>query len=1202
MLGTRFGEVEPLDCLPMAKKSSFVHLHNHTEYSMLDGMAKVDMLAEEVVRQGMPAVGMTDHGNMFGSDAFYRAMKAAGVKPIIGIEAYMAPGSRLHKERVRWGEPHQKSDDVSASGAYLHQTMLAENVEGLHNLFYLSSMASYEGQLGKWPRMDAELIAEHATGIIATTGCPSGDVQTRLRLGQFDQALEAAAMWQDIYGKENYFLELMDHGLEIENRVRSELLEIGRKLDLPPLVTNDCHYVLESQAPAHEAMLCVQTGKTLSDPDRFKFDGSGYYIKTAEQMRETWDSLVPQACDNTLWIAERVQDYGEIWEPHPHDRMPIADVPEGHTPTSWLRHEVHEGLRMRFNGGAVPQNYLERAEFEIDVIDMKGYPSYFLIVAELIKHARSIGIRVGPGRGSAAGALVAYALTITNIDPMEHGLLFERFLNPERPSAPDIDIDFDDRRRGEMIRYAAQRWGEDKIAQVITFGTVKTKQALKDSARVQYGQEGYKMADRITKELPPAIMAKDIPLSGIMDPEHPRYGEAGEVRHLIETDPDVRKIYDTARGLEGVVRQAGVHACAVIMASVPLLEHIPMWKRANDGALITGWPYPACEAIGLLKMDFLGLRNLTVIGDCLENIKINRNEELDLEALQTDDPNVYKLLSSGDTLGVFQLDSGGMQELLKRMQPTGFNDIVASLALYRPGPMGVNAHWDYADRKNGRKPIEPIHPELEEPLKEILEETYGLIVYQEQIMEISRKLANYTAGEADGFRKAMGKKKPEVLAKEYKKFSEGMFSNGYSKAAVDALWGTIEPFASYAFNKSHAAGYGLVSYWTAYLKANYTAEYMAALLTSVADKKDKSAIYLSNCRHLDISVLSPDVNESHLNFMPVGEDIRFGLGAVRNVGEDVVAAIIKAREEKGAFTDFSDYLDKIDITACNKRVTESLIKAGAFDSMDHPRKGLLLIHEDAVDAVTSTKKAADKGQFDLFAGLGADAEEVNNVFAVQIPDAQWDKKHQLALEREMLGLYVSGHPLDGYEEALEAQTDTPLTTILSGELRNGAEVTIGGIISGVDRRYSKKDGSPWAIVTMEDHHGAQVDLLVFNKIYAIVGPQIVEDNIILAKAHVSIRDDRMSLFCDDLKVPELGPGNGAGLPLRLTLRTDQCTMENIAKLKQVLSNNKGDSEVYLNVVHGEEKTVMILGEHLRVNRSGNLMGDLKATMGPGILG
>ena len=1170
---------------------------------MLDGMAKVDMLAAEVSRQGMPAVGMTDHGNMFGSDAFYHAMKKAGVKPIIGIEAYIAPASRFQKERIRWGDDSQRSDDVSGSGSYLHQTMVAETTQGLRNLFYLSSMASYEGQMGKYPRMDAELIAEHATGIIATTGCPSGDVQTRLRLGQFQEALEAAAMWQDIYGKENYFLELMDHGLEIENRVRSQLLEIGRKLDLPPLVTNDCHYVLESQAHPHEVMLCVQTGKTMSDPDRFKFDGTGYYLKTAEQMRAAWDDLVPGACDNTLLIAERVHDYDDIWAEHPHDRMPIAEVPEGHTPTTWLHHQVMEGLQERFPGAEVPREYIERAEYEISVIDMKGYPSYFLIVAEIIKHARSIGIRVGPGRGSAAGALVAYALTITNIDPIEHGLLFERFLNPERPSAPDIDIDFDDRRRGEMIRYASERWGEDKIAQVITFGTVKTKQALKDSARALYGQPGYQIADRITKALPPAIMAKDIPLSGITDPEHPRYGEAGEVRQLIENDPDVKQIYETARGLEGVVRQAGVHACAVIMSAVPLLDCIPMWKRPNDGALITGWPYPACEAIGLLKMDFLGLRNLTVIGDALENITINRGETLDLEALTTDNEAVYQLLSRGDTLGVFQLDSGGMQELLKRMQPTEFNDIVAALALYRPGPMGVNAHWEYADRKNGRKPIQPIHPELEEDLKDILDETYGLIVYQEQIMEIARKLANYTAGEADGFRKAMGKKKAEVLAAEYEKFSKGMFANGFSKAGVDALWGTIEPFADYAFNKSHAAGYGLVSYWTAYLKANYTAEYMAALLTSVSDNKDKSAIYLSNCRHLGISVLSPDVNESALTFLPVGTDIRFGLGAVRNVGDDVVAAIVRAREEKGLFTNFSDYLDKIELVACNKRVTESLIRAGAFDSLGHPRKGLSLICEDAVDAVITTKKAADKGQFDLFASFAADSDEpAVDMMAVQVPDENWDRKQQLALEREMLGLYVSGHPLDGFEDALEAQIDTPLTTILGGELKNGTEVTVGGIISGVDRRFSKKDGSPWAIVTIEDHHGAQVDLMVFNKVYALVGPQIVEDNIILAKAHISIKDDRLSVFCDDMKVPELGPGNGTGLPLRLSMRTDQCTMGNIAKLKQVLLANHGESDVYLNIINGDESHLMILGEHLRVTRSASLMGDLKATMGPGILG
>lgn len=1186
----------------MAKNSSFVHLHNHTEYSMLDGMAKVDLLAEEVSRQGMPAVGITDHGNMFGTNAFYRRMTDAGIKPIIGIEAYMAPESRFKKQRVRWGDPHQKSDDVSASGAYLHQTMLAENATGLRNLFYLSSMASYEGQLGKWPRMDAELIAEHAEGIIATTGCPSGDVQTRLRLGQFDKALEAAALWQDIYGKDNFFLELMDHGLSIEQRVRSELLEIGRKLNLPPLVTNDCHYVLESQAGPHEAMLCVQTGKTLSDPDRFKFDGTGYYIKTAAQMREIWDDMVPDGCDNTLWIAERVGDYSEMWEEHPLDRMPIADVPEGHTPVSWLTHEVTEGLKARFPGGEVPEDYSRRAEYEISVIEQKGYPSYFLIVAELIKHARSVGIRVGPGRGSAAGSLVAYALTITNIDPIEHDLLFERFLNPERPSAPDIDIDFDDRRRGEMIRYAADRWGEDKIAQVITFGTVKTKQAIKDSARVQFGQPGYQMADRITKALPPAIMAKDIPLSGIMDPDHPRYSEAGEVRSLIESEADVNRIYQTARGLEGVVRQAGVHACAVIMASVPLLDHIPMWKRAADGAIITGWDYPACEAIGLLKMDFLGLRNLTVIGDCLSNIKHNRGDEVDLENLDTTDPKVYELLSRGDTLGIFQLDSGGMQELLKRMQPTDFSDIVASLALYRPGPMGVNAHWDYADRKNGRKEITPIHPELAEPLKEILEETYGLIVYQEQIMRISQKVANYTAGEADNFRKAMGKKKPEVLAKQYEKFAGGMKANGYSKSAVDALWGTIEPFASYAFNKSHAAGYGLVSYWTAYLKANYAPEYMAALLTSVANNKDKLAVYLSDCRHLGINVLSPDVNDSFADFVAVDEDIRFGLGAIRNVGEEVVDSIVETRREKGRYASFGDYLEKIELLPCNKRITVSLIRAGAFDSLGSPRKGLDQVYESAVDSVTVTKKAAGKGQFDLFAGLGGGAEDdAEGAFAISIPDVEWERDEKLVLEREMLGLYVSGHPLDGYEDALNAQTDTPITKIVEGEVHDRQELVIGGIISAVDRRVSKKDGSPWAIVTIEDHNGASAEILVFSKLYAVVSPLIHGDSIVLAKVHVVVRDDRVSLFCDDLKRAELGEGSGTGQPLNLRLLPHQVTAETISRLKRVFANNRGDSDVYLTVAEGESSQRFLLGEDYRVHVGNSLMGDLKATVGAGIV-
>lgn len=1178
--------------------SSFVHLHNHTEYSMLDGMAKVDLLAEEVVRQGMPAVGMTDHGNMYGADAFYHAMTAAGVKPIIGIEAYIAPESRFRMDRVLWGKPEQKSDDVSANGSYLHQTMIAENATGLRNLFYLSSMASYEGQLGKWPRMDAELIAERAEGIIGTTGCPSGDVQTRLRLGQYDKALEAAAMWQDIYGKDNFFLELMDHGLEIEKRVRDDLLDIGRKLDLPPLVTNDCHYVLQSQSAAHEVMLCVQTMSTMSEPTidqggkRFAFSGDSYYIRSAAELRAQWDHVVPGGCDNTLWIAERVQDYAEVWEEHPHDRMPIADVPEGHTPTTWLHHEVMEGLAERFRGGEVPQEYIDRATYEIEVIDMKGYPSYFLIVAELIKYARSVDIRVGPGRGSAAGSLVAYALTITNIDPIEHGLLFERFLNPERPSAPDIDIDFDDRRRSEMIRYATDRWGEDKIAQVITFGTVKTKQAIKDAARAHFGQAGFQMADRITKTLPPAVAAKDIPLSGIMDPNHPRYAEAAEVRELISTDPDVRKIYDDALGLEGVIRQPGVHACAVIMSSVPLLDCIPMWKRKQDGALITGWPYPACEAIGLLKMDFLGLRNLTVIGDAIANIEDNRGEALDLEGLSVEDVPTYELLARGDTLGVFQLDSGGMQELLKRMAPTGFNDIIAALALYRPGPMGVGAHWDYADRKNGRKPIAPIHPELEEPLKEILEETYGLIVYQEQIMRISQKVANYTAGQADGFRKAMGKKKPEVLKKEFVAFEAGMLANGYSKSAITTLWDTILPFAGYAFNKSHAAGYALVSFWTAYLKANYTAEYMAALLTSVADKKDKSAIYLADCRRLGIRVLSPDVNESKNTFQCVGEDIRFGLGAVRNVGEEVVESIVRSREEKGLYKDFSDYLDKIESVAASKRVTDSLVKAGAFDSLGHPRKGLVLVLDDAVDAVVSTKKAAARGQYDLFADLGGEGS-VDDVFRVDVPDQEWDRKHALKLEREMLGLYVSAHPLDGYEKALQAQTDTELTDILSGEVRDKQDIKIGGIISKVDTRVDR-NGSPWVIATLEDANGAQIELLVFAKTYQLVAPMIAEDNIVLAKAAVRYRDDRMSVICHDLKTADLSVGGGAGVPLRLRMRADQATPDNLRRLAEVLRSNTGDSDVYLTVTSGGEEAEYRLSRDLRVTTSPSLMGDLKA--------
>ena len=1174
-----------------------MHLHNHTEYSLLDGAAKITPMLAEAQRLEMPAIGMTDHGNMFGASEFFHAATQVGIKPIIGVEAYVAPGSRFDSRRILWGDPGQKSDDVSGSGSYTHLTMVAENAIGLRNLFRLTSRASFEGQLGKWARMDAEIIAEHAEGIIATTGCPSGEVQTRLRLGQHAEALESAAKWREIFGAENYFLELMDHGLSIERRVREGLVEVGRKLGIPPLATNDCHYVTRDAAHNHEALLCVQTGKTLSDPNRFKFDGDGYYLKSAAEMRALWDTEIPEACDSTLLIAERVTSYADVWTPR--DRMPVFPVPEGQTQASWLRHEVDAGLAQRFPAG-VPSEYVERAAYEINVICDKGYPSYFLIVADLINYARSVNIRVGPGRGSAAGSLVAYALRITDIDPIEHGLLFERFLNPERASMPDIDIDFDDRRRGEMVRYAAERWGSDRVAQVITFGTIKTKAALKDSARIHYGQPGFAIADRITKALPPAVMAKDIPLSGITDPSHERFKEAAEVRGLIDTDPDVRTIYETARGLEGLIRNAGVHACAVIMSSEPLTDVIPLWKRPQDGAIITGWDYPSCEAIGLLKMDFLGLRNLTIIGDALENIQANRGIEVVPESLPLDDAATYELLSRGDTLGVFQLDGGPMRDLLRRMQPTGFADIVAVLALYRPGPMGVNAHNDYADRKNGRQAIKPIHPELAEPLADILSETYGLIVYQEQIMRIAQRVAGYSLARADILRKAMGKKKRDVLDKEYEGFSEGMKANGFSAGAIKALWDTILPFADYAFNKSHAAGYGLVSYWTAYLKANYQGEYMAGLLTSVGDDKDKAAVYLADCRKLGITVLPPDVNESGLNFASVGTDIRFGLGAVRNVGANVVSSLIATRRAKGKFTDFSDYLNKIDVAACNKKVTESLIKAGAFDSLSHPRKGLFLVHTDAVDSVLGTKKAEAMGQFDLFGGGGADDGGAGDaVFTIRVPEEEWDDKHKLALEREMLGLYVSGHPLNSVAHLLAAQVDHAIPAILGGDVANDVQVRVGGILASVNRRVNRS-GMPWASAQLEDLTGG-IEVMFFPQTYALVGAEIADDAVVLVAGRVRIQDDRISVIANDLVVPDFS--NGApDRPLAVSLPTRQCTLDKVNALKQVLARHPGVSQVHLRLISGDRITTLELDQSLRVTPSPALMGDLKALLGPGCLG
>ncbi|CAM3127352.1 DNA polymerase III subunit alpha [Stackebrandtia soli] len=1174
----------------MAK--DFVHLHVHTEYSMLDGAAKMKPMFAEVKRLGMSTIAMTDHGNMYGGYEFYNEATKAGVKPIIGIEAYLAPGDRSVKKPVRWGRPDQKGDDVSGGGAYTHMTMLARDAPGLRNLMTLASLASFEGQYQK-PRMDVELLQRHGSGIIATTGCPSGEVQTRLRLGHDQEAIEAAAKYQEIFGKENFFLELMHHDLDIEMRVRDGLLDIGKRLGLKPIATNDSHYVHQHDAVHHEALLCVQSGKTLTDPNRFKFSGDGYYIKSPKEMRDYWDAEVPGAADNTLLIAEMVDSYSEVFDHH--DRMPIFDVPEGYTAETWLSYEVMEGLRRRFPDG-LPDGYTERAEFELSVINRMGFPAYFLVVADLINYARSVGIYVGPGRGSAVGALVAYALGITALDPIPLGLLFERFLNPERISMPDIDLDFDDRRRGEIIEYATRKYGAEKVAQVITFGTIKTKAALKDSARAHLGQPGFSVAERITKALPPPVAAQDIPLSGIVDSSHERYAEAAEVRSLVETDSEVKKIFDTARGLEGLIRNAGVHACAVIMSSQPLLGEVPLWMRP-DGSIITGWDYPSCESMGLLKMDFLGLRNLTVVGDAISNIKINRDIDIDLETLALDDPATFELMARGDTLGVFQLDGTAMRQLLQRMRPTGFSDATAVIALYRPGPMAVNAHLNYADRKNGRQDIVPIHPDLEEPLKDILAETYGLIVYQEQIMLIAQRVAGFTMGQADILRKAMGKKKKEVLEEQFAAFQGGMRDQGFKDDAIQTLWDTVLPFAGYAFNKSHAAGYALVSYWTAYLKANFPAEYMAALLTSVGDNKDKSAIYLAECRKMGIKVLPPDVNSSLRNFTAVGTDVRFGLGAIRNVGAAVVDSIVASREEKNDYASFSEFLEKSKLPVCNKRVIESLIKAGAFDSLGHSRKALFDQHEQLVEAMVGVKRKEAEGQFDLFGGLLTPEQPAGSGGPeLSFSGEEWPQKTRLDFEREMLGLYVSGHPLEGAEQVLRKNSEHRIANLINEDAGDGAAVTIAGIMSSLERRVTKQ-GKAWAKGTVEDLD-ASIEVLFFPKTYELVGPHLAQDQILAVRGKVNRRDSEISIVAMDVQPLEISEADLVNEPtLTLSMQLAKVNDRLVSELRAILQGNKGDTAVRIRLRCGNHDTLLAVDDGYKVTTGPGLSSELKSLLG-----
>ncbi|MBP6996450.1 MAG: DNA polymerase III subunit alpha [Phycicoccus sp.] len=1190
---------QPAPSLP--REDSFVHLHVHTEYSMLDGAARIGDLYARAAAMGMPAIAMTDHGYLFGAYEFWKKSQGTGVKPIIGVEAYVTPGThRTDKTRVKWGDERSPSgDDVSGSGAYTHMTLLARNNNGMRNLFRMNSMASLDQVYAKWPRIDRELLGQYGSDLIATTGCPSGEVQTRLRLGQYDQALAAASEFRDIFGKENYFCEVMDHGLEIERRVQRDLLRLAKELDLPLLATNDLHYTSPEDARAHGALLCVQSGSTLMDPGRFKFDADSFYLQSPAEMRHTWREL-PQACDNTL----RVADMCEVSFTEGEGRfMPRFPVPQGHDETSWFIQEVRTGLRARFPGG-VPEYAVTQAEFEMDVIVSKGYAGYFLVVADFINWAKRNGIRVGPGRGSGAGSMCAYAMGITDLDPIPHGLIFERFLNPERMSMPDFDVDFDERRRGEVIKYVTEKYGDERVAQIVTYGRIKAKQAVKDAARVM--GHPFSVGEQLTKAMPPDVMGKGVPLAEIYNPEHKRYAEGAEFRALVDSDPHLKEIVETAKGLEGLIRQWGVHAAGVIMSSEPLIDVIPIMRRLQDGQVITQFDYPMAESLGLVKMDFLGLRNLTILDDAIANVKANRGEDIDLDELSRtlDDKPTYELLGRGDTLGVFQLDGGGMRTLLRLMQPDNFEDISAALALYRPGPMGVNAHTNFALRKNGKQELIPLDPQLKgklQPemitaLEPILGTTYGLVIYQEQVMELAQQLAGYTLGNADLLRRAMGKKKKEVLDAEYVPFSSGMKAKGFNEASVKALWDVLVPFSDYAFNKAHTAAYGLVSYWTGYLKANYPAEYMAALLTSVGDDKDKSALYLGECRRMGIQVLPPDVNESVGQFAAVGTDIRFGLNAIRNVGHNVVDEIIKARADKGPFTSFRDFLSKCAAVVANKRTIESLIKAGAFDGLGESRLGLIRVHEEYVDAFVAIKKQEAIGQESLFGAFedepGGDGGDLLGLTAVQ--GHEWDKATLLSFEREMLGLYVSDHPLFGLEHVLTKHADADIASLTGDEGQpDGSVVTIAGLITGLQIKRTKK-GDLWAIATVEDLGGA-VEVLMFPGFYETVSTMLAQDLVAVIRGKVR-RDESVSLMAQDMTLPDITDGPRG--PVVVTMDTLKATPGRIEELKAVLASHPGSTDVHLRLIKTGRVVDLKVDAALRVNATDALFGDLKVLLGP----
>jgi DNA polymerase-3 subunit alpha len=1160
---------------------SFVHLHLHTEFSMLDGAARITDVVAKAAADGQPAVGITDHGNMYGVLDFYRAARVAGLTPVIGTEAYMVTTSRHDR-------PRREEHDI------FHLTLLAESTQGYRNLIKVSSHAYLDGFFQK-PRADFELLEQHHEGLVGTTGCLGGAVSQRLLADDYDGARQLVDRFQSIFGRDSFFVELQDHGLPEQLQVNPQLIRLARDMRAPLLATNDSHYTHRDDAEAHDALLCVQTGATRDDPKRFKFDADEFYLKTAQEMRDLFADY-EEACDNTLLIAERANVEIEFGS----SVLPTFPTPQGHDEDSYLRELTLEGAKARY-GISPGQEVLERVEFELGVIKTMGFSAYFLVVWDLVRYARSRGIRVGPGRGSAAGSCVAYCLGIVDIDPIRYDLLFERFLNPGRKQMPDIDMDFDSRYRGEMIKYAADRYGWDHVAQIITFSTIKARAAVRDSARV-LGYP-YGVGDKIAKLMPPLVMGRDTPLRACFESvagHEDGYKMAAELRTLYEADPDARRVLDVARGLEGLRRQDGIHAAAVVITREPLTEYLPIQRKPEaggkleDAPIVTQYEMHGVEDLGLLKMDFLGLRNLDVLEITLELVEHSTGRRPDIDRVPLDDAKTFEMLRRGDTVGVFQLEGAAVRALLRSLGPTSFEDVAALVALYRPGPMAQNWHNEYADRKNGRKPVTYPHDDL----REILEPTYGLMIYQEQLMRVAQRLAGYTLEEADNLRKATGKKDRKLIAKERSKFVQGCVVQGHTEAFGESIFDTIEPFADYSFNKSHSVGYGFVAYQTAYLKANHPVEYLAALLTSVKSNKDQTAVFLNECRQMGIEVLVPDVNESLSDFSVRHPDradgaaaVRFGLSAVRNVGEGVVAHVVAAREAGGPFTDFYDFCDRVDPSVLNKRTVESLVKAGAFDSLGHPRQGLFSVFEPIVTDVLRRRGNEADGQFDLFSSMGDAAPAAVAGHRTTIPDAEFPKSQRLAFEKEMLGLYVSEHPMLGAERALRRHVDCTLAELRDG--REGELRTVGGIVTALVRKYTKR-GDLMGTFVLEDL-GAALEVMIFPKTMAHYGHLLEDDAIVVVKGRLDMRDETPKIVAMEIDRPELAVDGG--VPVRVKVRLNALSDDKVGRLKDILSEHPGDSPVYVHLESPEKTTVLRLGDDHLVDAGNGLFAELRVLLG-----